>query len=85
MTSSSSSSSRSRRRRCCRSRQRGIQCQRPARSTPRHALLTQPLLAPPLCERSQGLAKKVERSRKQLKERKNRTKKIRGIKKNKSA
>jgi hypothetical protein len=35
--------------------------------------------------RRQGLAKKVERSRKQLKERKNRTKKIRGIKKNKSA
>ncbi|KAI8468732.1 MAG: ribosomal protein L23/L15e core domain-containing protein [Monoraphidium minutum] len=32
-----------------------------------------------------GLAKKVDRSRKQLKERKNRTKKIRGIKKNKSA
>ncbi|GBF95862.1 40S ribosomal protein S24-like [Raphidocelis subcapitata] len=33
----------------------------------------------------QGLAKKVERSRKQLKERKNRTKKIRGIKKSKSS
>lgn len=31
----------------------------------------------------QGLAKKVERSRKQLKEKKNRTRKIRGIKKNK--
>jgi small subunit ribosomal protein S24e len=31
------------------------------------------------------MAKKVDRSRKQLKERKNRTKKIRGIKKNKSA
>jgi small subunit ribosomal protein S24e len=33
----------------------------------------------------QGLASKVERSRKQLKERKNRTKKIRGIKKNKTS
>ncbi|KAF6256710.1 hypothetical protein OEZ86_002662 [Tetradesmus obliquus] len=32
----------------------------------------------------QGLAKKVERSRKQLKEKKNRTRKIRGIKKNKN-
>ena len=45
--------------------------------------------APPharaLADRRQGLAKKVDRSRKQLKERKNRTKKIRGIKKNKSA
>jgi small subunit ribosomal protein S24e len=32
----------------------------------------------------QGLATKVDKSRKQIKERKNRTKKIRGIKKNKS-
>eukprot|EP00878_Enallax_costatus_P007696 GHUV01008056.1.p1 GENE.GHUV01008056.1~~GHUV01008056.1.p1 ORF type:complete len:128 (+),score=36.55 GHUV01008056.1:77-460(+) len=32
----------------------------------------------------QGMAKKVERSRKQLKEKKNRTRKIRGIKKNKN-
>eukprot|EP00877_Chromochloris_zofingiensis_P003001 jgi/Chrzof1/12701/Cz07g04160.t1 len=33
----------------------------------------------------QGLASKVEKSRKQLKERKNRTRKIRGVKKNKSS
>eukprot|EP00877_Chromochloris_zofingiensis_P008574 jgi/Chrzof1/3970/Cz13g15140.t1 len=33
----------------------------------------------------QGLATKVEKSRKQLKERKNRTRKIRGVKKNKSS
>eukprot|EP00775_Hariotina_reticulata_P001275 gene1275-1615_t len=32
----------------------------------------------------QGLAKKVERSRKQLKERKNRVRKLRGVKKNKN-
>eukprot|EP00879_Flechtneria_rotunda_P000353 GHRR01000444.1.p1 GENE.GHRR01000444.1~~GHRR01000444.1.p1 ORF type:complete len:128 (+),score=26.16 GHRR01000444.1:237-620(+) len=32
----------------------------------------------------QGLAQKVERSRKQIKEKKNRTKKIRGVKKNKN-
>jgi len=36
-------------------------------------------------ERRQGLTTKVDRSRKQLKERKNRTKKLRGVKKNKSA
>jgi hypothetical protein len=53
-------------------------------------VLTRPRATPPsplapAPERSQGLAKKVEKSRKQIKERKNRTKKIRGIKKNKSS
>jgi small subunit ribosomal protein S24e len=46
-----------------------------------HLLLL--LLPPPPRLVRQGLAKKVERSRKQLKEKKNRVRKIRGIKKNK--
>ena len=43
--------------------------------------LTRRASPPPSRPRRQGMAKKVERSRKQLKERKNRTKKLRGVKK----